>query len=333
MLTFLVLFALPLVLVYLAGPWAVKCCRARGLMAPHTEERHIHSAPTPHGGGFLLPMVVVPVGLIVVWGLHLPFAGFLTTLLLCSIPVAYIGWRDDHAHVEPRIRLAIHLGAVGLGLMFLPALFDFMPLWAEKALLLFAWGWFVNLYNFMDGADGLAISEAIFISLALAMIVPVFAPLALLIAGAGTGFLRVNLPKAKVFMGDVSSTWLGYILGGLLLVACADDTWVVIWPLATITLVFCADATSTLIRRILTGHKPWEPHNTFWFHRFLSLGFSHGHLLIAVLALNLLLLLCAFIGLHSGMPSLSFILGFTITALAAASIRHADVVAKWVKMQ
>lgn len=312
------------VMVWLLGPWAVRFCGTRGLMAAHTEDRHIHTSPTPHGGGFLLPLVVTPLGLLVVWGVGLPFAAFLTVLLLGGLVVAAVGWWDDHHHLQPHLRLAVHLLAVGAGLVFLPQLFDFMPLMLEKTILLLGWAWFVNLYNFMDGADGLAMSQAVFISAASALFVPAFAPLALLITGAGLGFLRVNFPPAKVFMGDVCSTWLGYMLGGLLLVGCSDDTWVVVWPLATITLVFCADATSTLLRRIATGHKPWEPHRTFWFHRFLHLGHNHKQLLGRVMALNAMLLVVAFVCFKLGIPAAGLLLGLALVALAAHHIRRCE---------
>ncbi|MBI1308510.1 MAG: hypothetical protein GC129_01450 [Proteobacteria bacterium] len=316
----LVLPAVVFLASVLLAPFAVRTCARRGLIA--AGERHIHTTPTPHGGGFLFPLLVTPAGLLAVWSLHLPFAAFLTVLLLAGLPLAWVGWVDDHAHVPPRIRLAVHLGAVAIGSMFLPQLFDFMPLWAEKALLILSWGWFVNLFNFMDGADGLATSEAIVISIGISLLVPAFAPLAVLIAAVGLGFLRVNAPPAKVFMGDVSSTWLGYTLGGLLLVACADDTWTVIWPLITITLVFCGDATSTLIRRVLTGHKPWEPHKTFWFHRFLSLGYSHRQLLVAVTILNVALLLLALGSMVLGYPELGFFIGLLFITAVALAIRR-----------
>lgn len=321
LLALLILAAGVFSVVWALGPWAVTFCTKRGLMAPASQDRHIHKHPTPHGGGVVLPMVVVPVGLITVWAFRLPFAEFLTALLLASLPVAYIGWTDDHKHVEPRVRLMVHLLAVSIGLMFLPQLFDFMPLGVEKIILLLAWGWFVNLYNFMDGADGLATSEAIFICLGLALLVPAFGPLALVIAAAGLGFLRVNAPKARIFMGDVASTWFGYVLGGLLLVACADDTTTVIWPLATLPLVFCFDATTTLIRRVATGHHPSTPHKTFWFHQFLARGNSHKTLLFSVLAVNIALFALAWLGLFLGQTFPAFIMACVLITSCAIAIR------------
>lgn len=321
MLVMFILVAGAFALTWAMGPWVTAFCKRRKLFAPTSEDRHIHKHPTPHGGGVLLPMVVVPAGLVAVWVFQLPFAEFLTALLLASLPVAYVGWTDDHKHVEPRIRLMVHLLSVSIGLMFLPPLFDFMPLGLEKILLLFGWGWFVNLYNFMDGADGLATSEAIFISVGIALLVPSFAPLCLLVAAACAGFLRVNFPTARVFLGDVASTWLGYLLGGLLLVACADDTTTIIWPMALLPLVFCADATSTLIKRLATGHHPSTPHKTFWFHQFLARGNSHKTLLFSVLSINILLFTLAWSGLTLGKPFSAFIAGLLLITACAIAIR------------
>ncbi len=312
--------------VALLGPWAVYYCRRHGLVA-EVSARSSHHTPTPHGGGMLLPMVVVPLGLLAIWWLQPPHDNFLYILMLASLGVAFIGWRDDHAPLDPQLRLAVHLPAVALALAYLPPLFDIfpqtmvVPWWVEKIILLLAWGWFVNLYNFMDGADGLASGNAVFLGCAVAILAPPFAPLALLVAAGAAGLQRVNGAPASIFLGDVGSTWLGFVLGGLLLVAAADNTWQLLWPLATVALVFCADATSTLVRRIAHGHAPWVPHKTFWFHRALRLGLSHRTLTVYVLVLNLGLLAIALITLAYGWPEIGFIVGLLLMAAVAWYIR------------
>jgi UDP-N-acetylmuramyl pentapeptide phosphotransferase/UDP-N-acetylglucosamine-1-phosphate transferase len=308
------------------GPWAIRLCRQRGLVAPVCA-RSSHTTPTPHGGGFLLPLVVVPLGLVAVWALQPPHDNFLYILLLASLGVAFIGWRDDHTHLDPQLRLAVHLPAVALALAYLPPVFDVLPQayvlpwWVEKLILLLAWGWFVNLYNFMDGADGLASSNAVFLGCAVAILAPPFAPVALLVAAGAAGLQAINSAPAKVFLGDVGSTWLGFVLGGLLLVAAADNTWQLIWPLATVALIFCADATSTLVRRVLQGHAPWVPHKTFWFHRALGLGLRHGQLAAAVAVGNLILLGLALVSLALGWPEVGFLMGLLLMGTLACYIR------------
>ena len=313
------LIIIPFFVVALLGKRVVAWCGAQGMVAG-LEERRVHSTPTPHGGGLVLVALGVPAGLGVVWGFQLPYGWFLTALLLASVVVAGVGYLDDKHEISARWRLLVHLGAVAVGLCFLPPLFDFMPLWMDKVILLLAWGWFVNLFNFMDGADGLASSEAAFLGLVVALLVPDFKPFALLLVGLSMGFLTVNWQPAKVFLGDVGSTWLGYVLGGLLLVACANDTWTVAWPLFACTLVFTGDATWTLVRRVLEGHRPWVPHREFWFHRVLRLGYSHSQLVVRVCAVNMVLLAVAAVGLASGWGVLSLLLGWGMVGVLGYGI-------------
>ncbi|PZP39411.1 MAG: hypothetical protein DI585_04195 [Pseudomonas fluorescens] len=310
-------------LVYYFSPKVVEYCRRMGLVSQVTA-RSSHTVPTPHGGGLILPLVVVPVGLLMSWLWPLPFKGYLTVLLLGSLVVAYVSWLDDRHELSPKLRLIIHFLAVTVTLFLLPPLFDFLPLGLEKILLMVGWAWFINLYNFMDGADGLATSEAIALSLGLALLVPAFAPLALMIAIACTGFLRVNGPPARVFMGDVGATWLGFILAGLFLIAVVDDTINVIWPLATLPLVFAVDATSTLIRRIWQGHAPWQPHKTFWFHRYMALGHTHSQLVGHVALVNVILLSISILAYAYHCPWLAFLSGMLAMGLIAWYIRRRE---------
>jgi UDP-N-acetylmuramyl pentapeptide phosphotransferase/UDP-N-acetylglucosamine-1-phosphate transferase len=321
-----VLMALALTLgpvAYLISPLVVSYCRKKGMVAQVTE-RSSHTKPTPHGGGILLPLLVVPMGLLMTFYWPLPFKGYLFTLLLSSVVVAYVSWLDDRHELSPKVRLIIHMAAVTTTLFLLPPLFDFMPLWLEKLIILFGWAWFVNLYNFMDGSDGLATTEAIALGLGLAMVVPAFAPLGLLLAAVGTGFLRVNGAPARIFMGDVGATWLGFMIAGLFLLAAVDDTLNVIWPLATLPLVFALDATSTLTRRVLQGHKPWEPHKTFWFHRYLALGNSHKQLVGRVALLNLLLLGLGLVSYRLGHGAYGFFCGVLVLCAVACYIRSRE---------
>jgi UDP-N-acetylmuramyl pentapeptide phosphotransferase/UDP-N-acetylglucosamine-1-phosphate transferase len=314
------LVLIPFALAGLISPFAVWYCRAKGLVAA-VDARRSHTKPTPHGGGIVLVMLGVPMLLGVIWGgeamgYDIPFRAYLTMMVLMSIPVAYVGWlADKHEKMAPSTRLWVHLAAVAGGLMFLPQLFDFMPLPLEKLGLLLAWGWFVNLFNFMDGADGLSSTEATCIGLGVALLAPQLLPLAAIIMGLCVGFLRVNWHPAKLFMGDVGSTWLGFVLGGLLMVAMVDDTIRLLFPLATVTLVFCADATWTLVRRMSHGHKPSEPHKTFWFHRFLGLGWKHHTLALGVAGVNAVLLAIALAGAHLMWGVWTLAMGFGVMLL------------------
>lgn len=310
-------------LVCALSPWAVRLCRRFGMVSAVTA-RSSHVQPTPHGGGFILPLVVVPLALALTWLWPLPFKGYLSVVLFGSLLVAYVGWLDDRHELSARTRLLVHLFAVAIPLLLLPRLFEFMPLPLEKTILLFGWAWFISLFNFMDGADGLASTQAVAMALGLAIFVPVLAPAGLLVAAAAAGFLRVNGPPARVFMGDVCATWLGYVLAGLFLLAVTDNTINIVWPLSTLPLVFAADATSTLVRRIAQGHKPWEPHKTFWFHRFMALGHSHARLVGRVALLNAVLFACAWLGYQTPYPITGFLLGVLVICAVACYIRAGE---------
>ncbi len=286
------LLLLAFALVVLCGPQVVAFCRAQGLVA-EIDARRAHLVPTPHGGGIVVVAVGVGLGLAAVWGLQLPNETFLTAMLVASLAVAGVGWLDDKHNLEARTRLLVHLAAVGVGVILLPQLFDFVPVWLEKLVLMLAWGWFLNLYNFMDGADGQTSVEGIAFGFGICLLTPALSPLAAVLVGALLGFLRLNWAPARVFIGDVGATWLGYVLGGLLLLALVDDTWRMVYPLVTVTLFFCLDATWTLVRRVAHGYKPWEPHKEFWFHRALALGLTHRQLAIRVVLLNMALLTIA----------------------------------------
>ena len=235
--------------------------------------------------------------------------------------VAAVGWLDDKHTLDARTRLMVHLAAVGVGVILLPQLIDFVPLWLEKLVLILAWGWFLNLYNFMDGADGQTSVEGIAIGIGICLLAPALSPLAAVIVGALLGFLRLNWAPARVFMGDVGATWLGYVLGGLLLLALVDDTWRMVYPLVVIALFFCLDATWTLIRRVLNGHNPLEPHKEFWFHRALALGLNHRQLAVRVLLLNIALLGIALAGYALDAGAWTLVAGLALLGVVGWRIR------------
>ena len=199
----LILLLIPFFTMAILSPRVVEFCRNQKMVAA-VNERSAHKTPTPQGGGILLVAGVVPVAIALAWGFDLPDKIFLTALFLMSIPIAYVGWMDDKKHVNPLVRLAVHLSCVGVGLYFLPPLFDFVPVWLEKSILLLAWAWFVNLYNFMDGLDGLNVSEAVFLAVAVALLVPSLKPVAVMLVKLPVCILTV--PPLK--LGALSVPWM-----------------------------------------------------------------------------------------------------------------------------
>lgn len=244
---------------------------ARSLMdVPNA--RSSHSVPTPRGGGvaivvsFLAALPLLAVLDVLAWPV-------LWALLGGGAWVAVVGFLDDHGHIAARWRLLAHfIGAAwALGwLGGLPSLvvfgFDLELGWLGYGLAAFYLVWLLNLYNFMDGIDGIASVEAISVCLGGALLYVLLgettaAVAPLLLAVAVAGFLFWNFPPARIFMGDAGSGFLGIALGVLSLQA----AWVapqLLWSWLILLGVFIVDATWTLFRRLLRGDKVYEAHRS-----------------------------------------------------------------------
>lgn len=213
-----------------------------------------------------------------------------------------VSWLDDRINLPPGPRFLAHILAVAALLALLPGdalLFQgWLPLWLDRLVTVLGWLWFVNLYNFMDGIDGITGIETACLGVGIAVIAllaggPVdAAPLALACAAAGLGFLVWNWHPARIFLGDVGSVPLGFLLGGLLvqLAAAGQLAAAIILPA-----YYLADATITLVRRALRGEKVWQAHRQHFYQRAVQGGKTHAQVSLAILAGNLLLLGCALV--------------------------------------
>lgn len=240
----------------LAGTWGLRrYALAKGLM-DKPGQRRSHVVVTPRGGGMSIVLVVLAASLAAAWlapEFRLLLLGFATGLLL----VAGIGWWDDHRPLPASLRLAVHLLAAAWlgGLMHRAGMGMF-----EAAFVACACAALINVWNFMDGINGLAASQALLAALAFALVLPPPAAwLAWALAGGCLGFLPFNFPKARIFMGDGGSGTLGYVLAALMAWAMLQGraTWWWAWMPLT---VFLVDAGFTLVARILDRQRWWEPH-------------------------------------------------------------------------
>jgi UDP-N-acetylmuramyl pentapeptide phosphotransferase/UDP-N-acetylglucosamine-1-phosphate transferase len=219
---------------------------------------------------------------------------------LGTLLLAIVSWIDDLRDLSPALRLPAQAVAVAIGLAALPQIANrlaaaFGPALSFAAAGL-AWVWWINLFNFMDGIDGIAAGEAAAIGLGVLLFAglgvgvdPQLAWLAAAILGAAVGFLVWNWPPARIFLGDVGSTALGYLTGFLLLgVAFAGH-----WRVALILpLYFFADATVTLGRRLLRGERIWRAHRQHFYQRAVGHGRSHAAVTKRVIAADLILIAC-----------------------------------------
>ncbi|OYU06336.1 MAG: glycosyl transferase [Pseudomonas sp. PGPPP1] len=301
--------------------------------------RSSHTVPTPRGGGvaivvsflFLLPFLAI---------FSLLSWSFTWGLLGAGAGIAILGFLDDHGHIAARWRLLGHFSAAVWALFWtggVPPLAvmgtTFEMGWIGTVLAMLYLVWMLNLYNFMDGIDGLASIEAIFVCLGAALIYALmglgsmaWAPL--LLSFAVAGFLYWNFPPAKIFMGDAGSGFLGVTLGIFSLQA----AWVspsLIWVWVILMGVFIVDATFTLIRRLVRGDKVYEAHRS---HAYQYASRKYGRHLPVTLAVGLVNLIWLLpIALCVALLGLDGLLGVIIAyvpLLILATMFHAGTVEK-----
>jgi len=259
--------------------------------------RSSHSVPTPRGGGVSI-VVSFLVGLPLLAALGVVQWSLMWALFGAGLIVALIGFLDDHGHVPARWRLLGHFSAAAWGLVWLGGAppIDFFGVtvhlgWVGQLLAAVYLVWLLNLYNFMDGIDGLASVQAITTCLGGALLCWASGQASQLwLSGAMLmavfGFLLWNFPPAKIFMGDAGSGFLGLMLGLLSLQA----AWIsptFLWSWLILLAVFIVDATVTLLRRLLRGEKVYEAHRSHAYQYAARQFGNHRPVTLAVLAINL----------------------------------------------
>lgn len=296
-------------------------------------ERSLHQMPVPRGGGIAVFGAITLAWLAFIEaGAAIPV---LLWVLVSAVLLAAISWVDDLRGLPPAIRLTAHFVAVYFAIMALPAgpvfqAWDFNP-WLDRVGAAVLLVWFLNLFNFMDGIDGLAGSEAAAIGVGLLLFAllggvggggdyPGLAALAAAIVAASIGFLVWNWAPARIFLGDVGSVPLGYLLGFLLLCVAALGYWKIALILP---LYFLADATITLCRRLLRGERVWRPHREHLYQRAVQRGLSHAAVVWRVNAANLLLIGCGLAAENgAGLAALAaamLIVGLLLASLAGVA--------------
>lgn len=280
--------------------------------------RSSHTRPTPRGGGIGLLAGILPALLVFALLLSVPLPWLV--LVAGAAGLALLSWRDDRAHVSARWRLLAQAAAVAAGLAVLdggPVFQGLLPPSLDLVAAGLAWVWFVNLMNFMDGIDGITGVEAASIGIGLAIVGAPAAP-ALIVAAAALGFLRWNWHPARLFMGDVGSVPLGYLLGALLLMLAKSGHWA---PALILPGYYLADATWTLVRRVVQRKRIWEAHREHFYQQATQRGWSHARVSLSVGVLNLCLVFLAFLALSAPWPALAVaavLVGATMIRFARA---------------
>ena len=255
--------------------------------------RSSHTVPTPRGGG-----VGVMLGLFVLWALSWLLGLFDWTLALALLPsfvIAIIGWVDDQCGLSARLRLVLQLSLATLTFFLLGrAETSVWSLWFLPLAVL-ACAWLTNLYNFMDGIDGLSGTQLATVGLMIAVLSTARGDYAGVVVGLGAigaavGFLFFNWTPARIFMGDVGSAASGYWLAAWALHTVlrgefSPSVWLVVHA------AFIGDATWTLVVRISHGQRPAEAHRLHLYQKLTQMGWSHARVALSYGCFNLFLLL------------------------------------------
>ncbi len=291
-LIFVLLALLSYLLVYLIRRYA-----ERRQILDHPNERSSPSMPTPRGGGVAIVVLVTGAGL---WSMKEAGLNHALIYLVCGIIIAYLGWRDDVSSLSARVRFAVQglVAAVSIyGLGYFKTVT--IPLFGELHLgvigVIITFLWIIgltNAYNFMDGIDGIAGGVALAGGLGWMMLASnmrnafVFW-IALAIAASSLGFLAHNWSPAKIFMGDVASTFLGYTFAVLPLLS-ADQGGDALMLGTLLMWTFIMDAGVTFIRRALKRENVFSAHRTHLYQRLVIGGYPHHMISTLYLMLTLL---------------------------------------------
>ena len=261
--------------------------------------RSLHNVPTPRSGGLAIniALLVSLCSLVLLSPIEIRLSVF---ALAAWVIIVLVALSDDIVGLGPLFRfvsqiIASYLLVYGAGLYWsadsygLPQLDPFL-----KVASLFGILWSINLFNFMDGIDGLSGGMAVIGFGALSVLGyiggdPQFASLTLLIAGIPAGFLCFNFPPAKIFMGDLGSTIFGFFMGVFSLLGWQKGLFS-IWVPTVIFSPFWVDASVVLLKRMINRERFWEPHQKHYFQRLVLMGFSHRQVTLMEYGL---MLLCA----------------------------------------
>ena len=297
---------------------AVLILMTRPLLLRHAmaspNARSSHRIPTPQGAGIaVIAATLIVAGAVILFAgaadVKIPVAVFGATLF-----IAIVGFADDVRSIPVLPRLVLQGLAVAAVIFATPEslrIIPACPLWVERALVLLAGLWFVNLVNFMDGLDLMTAAEAVPIAASVVLLgwlgeTPASTTIvAAALCGAMLGFSPFNRPVAKIFLGDVGSLPIGLLLGWCLLQLAWHQH---VAAALLLPLYYLADATVTLFRRLARREPFWAAHRTHYYQRATDNGFTVWRVVGKVFALNLVLAALAIISTRIEQVSIQLML-------------------------
>jgi Fuc2NAc and GlcNAc transferase len=260
-------------------------------------ERQSHQRATPTGGGLGLIFSIVITTVCLELMISLPdywWQNVLPGVVLLTI----VGWRDDKFPVSQLLRLLVQL-AVSIWLLGFGWWDVSLTDMAFLAVAIVAMVWLMNVYNFMDGSNGMAGFQGVFAGVTMAVLFQMageytMALIAVVVAAACAGFLPLNFPQARVFMGDVSSVPLGFLFASFAVYGVQTGSMSL--PLSILIMsVFLVDATLTLLSRAFRGERWYTAHAQHVYQRLIAKGWSHSRVLVAYQVINVIWVLPAIV--------------------------------------
>jgi UDP-N-acetylmuramyl pentapeptide phosphotransferase/UDP-N-acetylglucosamine-1-phosphate transferase len=283
--------------------WFIDWLAARALLAVEND-RTMHIGAIPQGGGAPVMITTLAVTLLL-W----PWTPALECVVPLAVGLAALSAANDRQDIAFPVRLAAHMAAASVMLLALvPSnrllLGGFVPWGIDRVIVVVAIAWFINLYNFMDGIDGITGVETVSITGGY-LLIQAASPnsgdgglhgLALAALGASLGFLVWNWHRARIFLGDVGSIPLGLLMGALMLQTALTAGPA---PALILPLYYLIDATGTLARRWQRGEKVWQAHRTHAYQRAARAIGSHDRIVFEIAVCNGVLVACALAAIQS----------------------------------
>jgi UDP-N-acetylmuramyl pentapeptide phosphotransferase/UDP-N-acetylglucosamine-1-phosphate transferase len=307
---------------------AVRMLALRHGVLDHPTERSSHATATPRGGGLGVMIAVLALG---AWSAASRSDGAMLLLLLGAAIVAAVGWLDDRRGLSVRTRLAVHISMGALVGIVAATAGATSPI----RILLFAWWTFwtvssVNLVNFMDGINGLVASQIAIFAVSLAWSDSAGGSTsfyATVLAAACIGFLPWNFPRARIFLGDVGSGGLGYLVPALALLAMHEQGVDIVRAHLPVLLLF-GDAVVTIARRWRRGERLTEAHRSHLYQRLANGPLSHTSVTLIYAAVSLCGMLAAHLDRSSSASpwillyaALTVVLGVVLDRFASGQTR------------
>ncbi len=231
-----------------------------------------------------------------------------------------VSWIDDVRNLPPLLRLSLHFACAIAGCLVIPGddfiLQGIAPPMLDRAVTVLIWVWFINLFNFMDGIDGISAIETLVIGGGLAALATLavtlpdhLALLSVILVGAMMGFLPWNWHPARIFLGDSGSAPVGFLLGWLLISLAAAGEWAIALILPA---YYLTDSGLTLSRRLLRGEKIWRAHREHAYqHAAAMVGHARVSIYVAIAGL-------LFIAIAAGVATTKPFIALVLTAIVAA---------------